>query len=87
MAAPAQIFATWLIGTDASCDIVLHDRTVSAQHCRLFQYRDSSFALEDLGSTNGTYVDDIRLAARRPKTVRRDQHITVGLTTRMPWPE
>ena len=86
MAAPAQILASWLIGTDPSCDIVVHDPTVSGQHCRLFRYTDS-FALEDLGSTNGTYVDDIRLTARRPKAVTRQQHITLGLSTLLPWPD
>lgn len=86
MAAPAQILASWLIGTDASCDIVVRDSTVSGQHCRLFRYTDS-FALEDLGSTNGTYVDDIRLTPRRPKAVTRQQHITLGLSTLLPWPD
>ena len=31
-----------------------------------------SFTLEDLGSTNGTYVDDVRLPPRQPITVTRD---------------
>ncbi len=44
------------IGRDLSCDCVVNDTTVSAQHARLV-YRQGQWWLEDLHSTNGTYLN------------------------------
>lgn len=46
-----------LIGRHPECDIVLTHATVSRQHARL-RFRDGSWILQDLGSTNGTTVND-----------------------------
>ena len=58
---------------------------VSGQHCRLYQY-PRQFTLEDMGSSNGTYVDGVRIPARSPVIVRREQRITLGHAVAMPWP-
>jgi predicted component of type VI protein secretion system len=42
------------------CDIVLPDPDVSRRHA-VIRTLDSGLAIEDLGSTNGTYVNDQRL--------------------------
>jgi hypothetical protein len=44
------------IGRDPMCDMILDDGTVSAQHARL-SYRQSQWWLEDLHSTNGTFLN------------------------------
>ncbi len=44
------------IGRDPGCDYVLVDSTVSAQHARL-SYHQSQWWLEDLRSTNGTFLN------------------------------
>jgi hypothetical protein len=44
------------IGRDPLCDVILDDGTVSAQHARL-TYRQSQWWLEDLHSTNGTFLN------------------------------
>ena len=41
-------------------DLVLPDETVSRYHCRIYQ-DDSSYLLEDLGSTNGTFINRVRI--------------------------
>ncbi len=41
------------IGRDPRCDIVLDDRSVSAEHCRIV-FREGVPTLEDMGSKNGT---------------------------------
>jgi len=50
-----------LIGSDASCDVVLNDPTVSRQHACL-RRTGHKWWLEDLGSSNGTKVNGDRLA-------------------------
>ena len=44
------------IGRDPLCDMILDNGTVSAQHARL-TYRQSQWWLEDLHSTNGTFLN------------------------------
>jgi ABC-type multidrug transport system ATPase subunit len=82
---PLQILGSWLVGSDASCDLVVSDPTVSGRHCRLTR-TEQGFTLEDLGSTNGTYVDGAKIPARQPVAVARGQHVTVGLNAPLPWP-
>jgi hypothetical protein len=49
-----------VLGRDASADITLSDSAVSRRHARLFRAADGVW-LEDLGSTNGTYINGDRL--------------------------
>ena len=49
------------IGRAASCDLVIVDNYVSNVHARIFA-RDGGFWLEDLGSTNGTFVNERKVA-------------------------
>ena len=48
------------IGRDVSNDIAVNDAELSRKHARLTQQEDT-FVVEDLGSTNGTFVDAQRL--------------------------
>ena len=43
--------------------MVLDDRDVSRRHARL-EIVDNQLVLTDLGSTNGTYVNDVRVTRR-----------------------
>jgi hypothetical protein len=45
-----------VIGREPSCDCVLDHATVSAQHTRL-AYRQGQWWVEDLRSTNGTFLN------------------------------
>ncbi|HEY3727944.1 MAG TPA: FHA domain-containing protein [Solirubrobacteraceae bacterium] len=49
-----------LVGRHPGCDVVLGDLTVSRRHARL-RFRDGNWVLHDLGSTNGTLVNDARV--------------------------
>jgi predicted component of type VI protein secretion system len=53
-----------MMGRDVTNDVVLGDAEVSRQHSRLTR-TPAGFVLEDLGSTNGTFVNGDRLAAPR----------------------
>jgi pSer/pThr/pTyr-binding forkhead associated (FHA) protein len=52
------------IGRREGCDVCLsYDSQVSREHARL-TYDGDTFWLEDLGSTNGSYIEDIRIDER-----------------------
>ncbi len=49
-----------VLGRDKSCDVPLDVESASRRHCRLRRVLDQWY-VEDLGSTNGTYVSGRRL--------------------------
>ena len=86
MSAPAPgPLKTWLVGSAPECEICLNSASVSGRHCRLTQYPDS-YVLEDLGSTNGTYVNGYRLSPNSPVYLTRTDNVTLGQKTAFPWP-
>jgi hypothetical protein len=48
------------IGTDPGCTVVLHDKFMSSRHAEI-KAEGGLWVLKDLGSTNGTYVNDKRV--------------------------
>jgi hypothetical protein len=65
------------LGRGSSNDIILQDSQVSRQHAELSQQGDQ-FVIRDLGSTNGTYVNDERVVGSRP--LRPGDRIRIGDT-------
>jgi hypothetical protein len=63
------------IGRDPSNDIAISDVEVSRKHARLTM-QPNGFILEDLGSTNGTYVNGQRLLG--PHILRAGEVIQLG---------
>lgn len=49
-----------LIGRDPACELCLQNELVSAQHARL-SFHHNQWWVEDLLSTNGTYLNDERV--------------------------
>jgi len=54
------------LGRDITNDITINDREVSRHHLRLVRGTDGSFTIEDLGSTNGTFVNGKRVSGAMP---------------------
>jgi predicted component of type VI protein secretion system len=63
------------IGRDLSNEIVINDPEVSRRHARLFS-QGGSYVLEDLGSTNGSFVNGQRLMG--PHLLRPGDMIIFG---------
>ena len=64
-----------IAGRDLSCDIPLSDPEISRRHARFF-IRDGNAFVEDLGSTNGTFLNGERIAS--PQQLRKGDVITLG---------
>jgi len=77
------------LGRDITNDIVINDPEVSRHHGRLTR-GGGGYTLEDLGSTNGTFVGGQRLTGARPlsggdviglgETVTLSYEVTIGVT-------
>jgi pSer/pThr/pTyr-binding forkhead associated (FHA) protein len=65
------------MGRAAGCRITLDDTYVSQLHARVF-VRESSFYVEDLGSTNGTYLNRKKVAG--PLLLKAGDQVQVGST-------
>lgn len=63
------------IGRAAGCQISLDDRFISQLHARVFG-RDGQIFVEDLGSTNGTFVNGAKVTA--PVLLSARDRIKVG---------
>ena len=63
--APGKIFSLskeeLFLGRDISNDIVVNDAEVSRKHARLL-LQAGQYVVEDLGSTNGTFINDERIS-------------------------
>ena len=65
------------IGRSRSCDIVVDDANVSRQHAEV-RPRGGSWAIADLGSTNGVAVNGVRV--ERPQTLKPGDRVELGTT-------
>jgi S1-C subfamily serine protease len=66
-----------VIGRDADCNLVLQDDQISRKHATI-TITGGRIIVRDLGSTNGTYVNDERITV--PTEIRTGDSIKVGDT-------
>lgn len=72
------LVAEMTVGRASGCHIAIPDDTFASQiHARLFS-RDGQTFVEDLGSTNGTFVNRAKVTA--PTAVRRGDLVQIGHT-------
>jgi len=69
--------AATTVGRDPSCALLLGDRRVSSLHAR-FSWTGAAWVLRDLGSTNGTFVDGVRLPPGVDRRVHAGMRLAFG---------
>jgi hypothetical protein len=65
------------IGRAAGCEITIDDSYASQIHARIFR-RDDGVFVEDLGSTNGSYLN--REKVNRPMAISTGDRLQIGAT-------
>lgn len=69
---------TILIGRGSDAQIRLDDDYVSTRHARIAVSGGDQWFVEDLGSTNGTYVGSVRIT--QPTTITLGTQVRIGKT-------
>jgi pSer/pThr/pTyr-binding forkhead associated (FHA) protein len=69
---------TITLGRAHDSTIVLDDDYASSRHARIYPDRDGQWIVEDLNSTNGTYLDKTRLTT--PTPIQPGMPIRIGRT-------
>lgn len=65
------------LGRAADCTLVLDDDYASSHHSRLYPH-EGTWVIEDLGSTNGTWIDRTRVTG--PTVLAMGQPLRIGRT-------
>jgi pSer/pThr/pTyr-binding forkhead associated (FHA) protein len=73
----AQLFSVSqvIVGRDPTCEICLPNELVSSQHAK-FSYHHNQWWVEDLHSTNGTFLNDERVST--PTVLIADDEVRCG---------
>lgn len=58
--------AVMIIGRGANNDIVIVDPEISRQHAQILRHGAQDYAIQDMGSTNGTFVNGRRIGETTP---------------------
>src|SRR5688572_18630070 len=66
----------YIVGRDSEAGLVVSRSSVSRQHARLFTDETGNWSVEDLNSTNGTFVNEVRCT--RPVMMRDSDQVRFG---------
>jgi pSer/pThr/pTyr-binding forkhead associated (FHA) protein len=67
------------LGRSLDNDIVVNDTYVSRKHARI-TLEGSDFAIEDLGTTNGTYVNGTNIKGKGKVILKEGDEVKLGQT-------
>ncbi len=69
--------ALTIVGRSLECEIVISDPHISSKHIQINK-TGQGFTISDLGSVNGTYINDVKLL--NPVMLRNGDEILIGVT-------
>ncbi len=69
---------TMAIGRDPSSDVEIQGEKVSRNHAQIERRADGTYTVTDLGSTNGTYMNEAKLLSNVAEAWLPDQIVTIG---------
>jgi len=67
-----------ILGRENNSDIAINDPLISKKHCKITLNKDGHFQIEDLESTNSTYINGKLL--KKPVTLNYGDRIIIGNT-------
>jgi DNA-binding NtrC family response regulator len=68
------------VGRDEGADVRIVDESASRQHARLHIEGGPTLFIEDLGTKNGTFLRDNRLASNKRTALQLGEAVTIGYT-------
>lgn len=72
---PIWVDDSFRVGRAPDCDVVIDEDTVSKEHARI-GWKNSQATVEDLGSSNGTFLNTVRL--RQVQTLADNDALAFG---------
>jgi len=69
--------ALTIVGRSLECEIVISDPHISSKHIQIVK-TGQGFTISDLGSINGTYINDVKLL--NPVILKNGDVILLGIT-------
>ncbi|MBK8467086.1 MAG: FHA domain-containing protein [Chloracidobacterium sp.] len=67
------------VGRTGSSELALDDASISKIHASLVVSEDGSLSIADTGSTNGTFINDTRIAYGKAMRLEKDDRVKFGL--------
>ncbi len=68
---------SWILGRSENCDIYIDYNILSREHLK-FLKTDNTFTVTDLGSSNGTFLNDKEMVAHKPYHLNANDLISSG---------
>jgi len=72
-----ELVAKITIGRDTDNDVVVDNKLASRHHAMIQKIKDAYF-IKDQGSTNGTFVNEVRIPNEKYIKLKRGDKITIG---------
>jgi len=75
---PSSTPTRLIVGRKVDCDLTVPDVSVSDEHCELQLDESGTLLVTDLGSTNGTLINLLRLDPGAPSELEDEGILTIG---------
>ena len=69
---------TMVIGRGSEVEIPILDRSLSREHAEVLKSDNGRYYIKDLGSTNGTYLNERKLLPRKPAALKNGDFLKAG---------